>query len=586
MGSTTPTVNLPFCQYAQISCSTKQHADELETLLTIQQAITSRLDLSDVLQLIAEEAQRLTSAQLSLLYVLEGNDLRLAAVSGRQHADELIGYRIPVAESIAGLSIQTSQPIVLTDVQSDDERIYLEAIEHFGNIHCYMTVPLISGIGPIGVIAVADQDTALLRADSLRVLSMLAPSAVIGLENARLYKEQQERRLEAEGRHQMAESLRVMLTILNSDRSLDEIMDYIVTHVSNRLLDCQAMAIFSLQPKDGILAIEAVHGLPENLLAAGKCMPGFSALHQSVQTCQPVAVADAASRPKDEPCLGLTAEEKTLVSQLETTFLAWLAVPLIIKGEVYGAILAYYQQPHHFSEEEIGLAQAFSDQVALAIENARLRMQAEQAAVIAERNRLARELHDSVSQTLFSTSLIAEVIPRLWQRNQAEGQQRLEELGQLTRGALAEMRTLLFELRPAVFKEANLGDLLKLLTQAIAVRTRIPITLDVDGERVLSPDVKFALYRIAQESLNNVTKYANPGLISVCYCCKPDQVELSISDDGCGFDPESISAGHLGIKIMHERAASINATLNLKSNPGCGTKIEVIWPEPILEERS
>lgn len=575
----TPPVNVPFCQYANIPCSTKRYTDELETLLTIQQAITSRLDLSDVLQLIAEEAQRLTSAQLSLLYVLEEDELRIAAVSGQVDSGKLIGCRLPVAQSVAGASIQTSQPIIVTDVQNDT-RIHREILEYFGDIRCYMAVPLISGSRPIGVIAVADRETSVLGMDSLRVLSMLAPSAVIGLENARLYQEQQERRLEAEGRHQMAESLRVMLAILNSNRSLSEILDYIVTHVSSRLLDCQAMAIYSLQPRDKILTIQAAHGLPVDLIAAANFLPGHGTVGQAVLTGQPVAVAKAAAILSDETKLTLTETEWNWLIRLTAHYQAWLAVPLIVKGDMYGAILMYYRHPRAFPEEEIGLALAFSDQVALAIENARLRTQAEQAAVIAERNRLARELHDAVSQTLFSTSLIAEVLPRLWDRNQPEGRQRLEELRQLTRGALAEMRTLLFELRPAALKEAKLGDLLKHLTQAIIGRARIPISLTIEGDRTLPPEVQVSLYRITQEALNNIVKYANPRQTTVSFRCHQQQVELIITDDGCGFDPSAVSPEHLGLGIMYERAAAINAMMKLKSRPGCGTQIEVVWIEP------
>jgi signal transduction histidine kinase len=269
----------------------------------------------------------------------------------------------------------------------------------------------------------------------------------------------------------------VMLAILNSERSLDEILDYIVTHVSNRLLDCQAMAIYSLQPNDGILTVQAAHGLPDNFIAAGNFIPGHASIQQAVATAKPVAIPDAAARSEVETDPSLTPEESALVKRTLDIYRAWLAVPLIVKGAIYGVILMYYNQPQAFSEEEISLAVIFSDQVALAIENARLRMQAEQAAVIAERNRLARELHDAVSQTLFSISLIADVLPRLWDRNQAKGRQSLEELRQLTRGASAEMRTLLYELRPAYLKEAKLGDLLKQLTRAMSGRTRIPISL-------------------------------------------------------------------------------------------------------------
>lgn len=567
------------------SCSTQKHANEIETLLSIQQAITSRLNLSDVLQMIADEARRLTSAKLSFLYVLDENDLDLAAVSGVDQAEKLIGYRIPVAQSVAGQSIQTKQPIILTDVHEDDARIYSEAIKPFGQIGCYLTVPLIYETRSIGVIAVADQCDAALRNDSLRVLSMLAPSAVIGIENARLYQEQQERRLEAEGRHQMAESLRVMLAILNSNRSLDDILEYIVTHVSSRLLQCQAAAIFSLKPKDGSLTIQAAHSLSHDLVDA-QFLPGYAAARQVIHTLQPMAVTHAQSEEADGEADTETAPaEWAMVSQLMVVYKAWLAVPLIVKGEIYGAILMYYHEPREFSKEEIVLALMFSDQVALAIENTRLRLQAEQAAVIAERNRLARELHDAVSQTLFSANLIAEVMPRLWERDQAEARACLVELSELTRGALAEMRTLLYELRPAVFKEAKLGDLLKHLVQALYVRSKIPISLTVDGERILLPEVQIALYRITQEALNNVVKHANPNQASVVLHYLPEQVELIISDDGCGFNLKHVSMDHFGLSIMNERAASINASMNLTSKPGKGTRIQILCPIPAPEKQ-
>ena len=114
-----------------------------------------------------------------------------------------------------------------------------------------------------------------------------------------------------------------------------------------------------------------------------------------------------------------------------------------------------------------------------------------------ERIRLARDLHDAVSQTLFSTSLIAEVLPRLWERNKEEGLQKLEEVRQLTRGALAEMRTLLFELRPAALADAELSDLLRQLAESVIGRARVPVTLEVEGTCVIPPDVKIAFYRIA-----------------------------------------------------------------------------------------
>ena len=219
--------------------------------------------------------------------------------------------------------------------------------------------------------------------------------------------------------------------------------------------------------------------------------------------------------------------------------------------------------------------------MALAIENARLRTQVEQAAVAAERSRLARDLHDSVTQTLFSASVIAEVLPRLWKRNLAESERRVEELRQLTRGALAEMRTLLLELRPASLTEVPLGDLLRQLGEATTGRAKIPIIVELEGNTPLVPDVQVALYRIAQEALNNVAKHANATGAMVRVTVQPQSVSLSVQDDGTGFAWAGVKPKHLGLKIMQERAEAIRANFTVDSQPDRGTIIRVVWQRDV-----
>jgi signal transduction histidine kinase len=208
-----------------------------------------------------------------------------------------------------------------------------------------------------------------------------------------------------------------------------------------------------------------------------------------------------------------------------------------------------------------------------------LAQKAAEAAVAAERSRLARDLHDAVSQTLFSASLIAEVLPRLWERNQNEGRRRLEEVRELTRGALAEMRTLLLELRPSALIEAEIGDLLRQLAESITGRARVPVTLEIEGELSCSlpPDVKVVLYRIAQESLNNVAKHAEASKATVSLRCQAERIELQIHDDGRGFDLESVPTESLGLGIMRERVETIGAELTVESEVGQGTVITVEW---------
>jgi signal transduction histidine kinase len=389
----------------------------------------------------------------------------------------------------------------------------------------------------------------------------------------------EERTREIEGRRQVAESLRDILTILNSNRPLGEILDYIVAQAS-WLLAADASAIYHLQDKDGLLNIQAARGLDPDY-AVGMTIPaGQGITGQAVLARQPVATSNtslyfADLMDKDEATL--ESHQQTFLKYLADRYGAMLAVPLIVKGKVYGTISLYFHQPREFSDEETALAAAFADQAALAIENSSLRTQVEAVAVAAERHRLARDLHDAVTQTLFSTSLIAEMLPRVWERYPDEARNNLEELRRLTRGALAEMRALLLELRPAALTEAKLERLLGHLTEAINSRTRVPISLTVEGDCVLPPDVQVALYRISQEALNNVAKHAKASQANVTLCCQPEQVELSVSDDGCGFAPDSISPDHLGVGIMYERAKAIGAMLKIESQPGSGTQVVVTW---------
>ncbi len=208
--------------------------------------------------------------------------------------------------------------------------------------------------------------------------------------------------------------------------------------------------------------------------------------------------------------------------------------------------------------------------------NELLQKKAAQEAVVAERTRLARDLHDAVTQTLFSATLIADVLPDIWDLNQNEGYKRLEELRQLTRGALAEMRTLLVELRPNALVDVALPVLLRQLTEAMIGRARIKISLNIEGDQKLPPEVQVGLYRITQEALNNIGKHARASQALVNLRLE-NPVRLTIEDDGVGFDPGLVTADHLGLKIMRERAESIGAKFSIYSEPGEGTQITFIW---------
>jgi len=203
-------------------------------------------------------------------------------------------------------------------------------------------------------------------------------------------------------------------------------------------------------------------------------------------------------------------------------------------------------------------------------------------AVLRERGRLARDLHDAVTQTLFSATLTAEVLPKIWDRDPAEGRRKLEELRELTRGALAEMRTLLLELRPDALAESDLKDLLRHLSNAFNARARIPIHTSIEGACDLPLDGKIAFYRVAQEALNNIAKHSQATRVSLVVRCRPGSVNMQVSDDGQGFDPGAVGTrDHFGLRIMRERAEQVGARFEIRSQPRQGTQIFMDWQPPL-----
>ena len=216
----------------------------------------------------------------------------------------------------------------------------------------------------------------------------------------------------------------------------------------------------------------------------------------------------------------------------------------------------------------------------MALDNIHLNEQTGRTAAADERSRIARELHDSVTQTLFTASVLAEATPRIWNRDQGIARQNMEKLSVLIRGALAEMRSLLVELRTDAAPDQSLNQLLNTLAEATRARSNMAVSISVEGDRELPADVTMTLYRIAQEALNNVVKHAEATRVDIMLLNQSDRVALHIRDDGRGFDPQAIPVGHMGISIMAERAQKIGSDLQIQSKPGRGTEVSVTWSYP------
>lgn len=316
------------------------------------------------------------------------------------------------------------------------------------------------------------------------------------------------------------------------------------------------------------LRVMAFRGLPPTFADLGDGLP----LRRSA--------AGVAGR-RGEPVIWTLAElptESPIKERIATLGVEQvIAIPLIAKGRLVGSLNLSTNRSRTYPPEQIALLKTIGQQIGVAVENAHLYEQAEQTAIAAERGRLARELHDAVTQTLFSASLIADVIPRIWRRDPEEGLQNLEELRQLTRGALAEMRTLLLEMRPEALERSDIKSLLTQLADAFIGRVRVPVSLAIQGDCELTHEVKMVFYRVAQEALNNIAKHSGARQVELILECQPGQLNLCIKDDGLGFEPDSHPPGHMGLAIMRERASSIGASLMIESQVGRGTTVMLDW---------
>jgi two-component system nitrate/nitrite sensor histidine kinase NarX len=265
---------------------------------------------------------------------------------------------------------------------------------------------------------------------------------------------------------------------------------------------------------------------------------------------------------------------------------AWMWVPVAVKNRVIGSVGVAHVERDFFTAHHADLALTVANQAAITLVNAELYENAQALAALQERQRLAQNLHDAVNQSLFSAGLIADVLPRLWERDQDEARKSLNDLRRLTRAAQAEMRALLAELRPSAITDTDLGDLLHLLGNALSGRINIPVTVTVEKEVILPPETQVAFYRICQEALNNIAKHAKASHVDIDLKHDGTAIKLHIRDDGLGFDPEQIISelGHYGLSMMRERAEAAGALLTVSSRPGRGTELILQWTQDPQEE--
>ncbi len=572
--------------YQLLEQRVEERTRELSTLLEVSHNLTSILDLEPLLGLILSQLRAVVDYTGAAILTVNGRLATVQAYRGPVDRETMLQKSFPEDDPLYIRVVGSREAVIIADMAADappgpgPSAHPPRLPDLFGSSHAWMGVPLIIQERVVGLLVVDHVRPGYYTRDHGRLTMAFANQAAVAIENARLYHEEQRRRRETERRRQVAEGLRSLLEVLNSDRPIGEILNYAVAQAA-QLISSNASMLRHADPSQGIVTTEASFNTPADFEIIRVTRLYYSSNDYRLMAHQPIVISDlqAEFAPLLEPGSGLDDIQRANVEAELKYYRSSLAVPVFIREEIYGALRFYFEQPVEFSDEDIRLAMTIGDQVALAIENARLRAHLQENAAAAERNRLARDLHDAVTQTLFSASLIAEVLPKLLERKPEEGRRRLEELRQLTRGALAEMRTLLLELRPAALTGAPLDDLLRQLVEAFTGRTRLPVDLNMHSLCSPPSEVRVVFYRIAQEALNNIAKHSKAHRVRITLSCEPGSARLLIADDGQGFDPDRVSSEHLGLSIMRERAAGIGAGLEIASRPGQGAQVRLYWQE-------
>jgi signal transduction histidine kinase len=257
---------------------------------------------------------------------------------------------------------------------------------------------------------------------------------------------------------------------------------------------------------------------------------------------------------------------------------AWLFAPLIARGRLGGLLALEHTDPRHFTPWHAELAQAFADHAAVAIENARLYKEARLVAAMSERQRLAAELHDSVTQSIYGISLAAHAAMPLVDSQGERVKKILVHILGLADAAFADVRSLIFELRPEALERHGLVAAIERQAQPLRVREQVALHFDLGKEPSCALGIKEAVYRIAQESLNNIGKHASARDVWVKLETVGANLCLEVRDNGAGFDPTLDYGGHLGLQVMKERAERLGGSLVVESRPGEGATVRATIP--------
>ncbi|UCC52879.1 MAG: GAF domain-containing protein, partial [Anaerolineaceae bacterium] len=426
---------------------------------------------------------------------------------------------------VARRLIEDGRSIMIPDAQKDPRISELRTRLQTCGVSSLMMVPLLALGQTIGMLmissAVRHRE---FTSREVALAETIAGQIANALENFRLFHNEQRQR-------QRAESLQKLAAILNESLERPAVMTTILEQLC-QVMNFDGAAI--IQRHGDAFAVSDAVGISQRYLGLQMPVTNNHLPARMMRQGELANVDDSAVTPD------------WIAWGQDTTVDSRVGIPLMVDNDIRGFLSIHNYEPRQFSQDDVSLLQAFADQTAVALANINLYKQAQQVAAGAERERLARELHDAVTQSLFSANIISEALPLQWQQDPEAALENLQKLRQLIQGSLAEMRTLLLELRPGVLVETALEELLEQLIAAMISQSNVHFSLELESStnELLPPATQLTFFRVAQEALNNMVKHAEANQASLYLRRQPGRVELTIRDDGLGFNPCTIPPGH------------------------------------------
>jgi signal transduction histidine kinase len=468
------------------------------------------------------------------------------------------------AEGITGWVAQTGKPVLAPDVSLDPHYVWMQ-----GSLtKSELTVPITVKGKTIGVLDVQSQHLDDFEQTDVELMQAIASQTGAAIENARLFAETQRLLKETE---QRANKLAIINNIQQGLASkLDAQSIYeMVGDKFRDLFDAQVVMISTYDQRSNTIEHRYAVERGARIALPGRYPPG-GFRSKIIQSRQPLLfntnVAEEATR-LDQPIIPGTDTPKS-----------WLGVPMMEGNRVTGILsVQNLDRENAFNESDVRLLQMFAASMSIALENARLYEQARQLAILEERQRLGRELHDSVTQSLYGISLYAQAATGNIKAGQIDqAAQYLKEIQNTAQESLADMRLLIHELKPPILDQEGLISALQNRLNSVENRAMINSNIQSNLRDRLPSHIEEGLYQIAREALNNVIKHAHAKNVSIRIQRESKFIVMEISDDGIGFEPDTAHPeGRLGLVNMQERSQSHGWRLAIESSPGIGTRVKV-----------